>query len=73
MNEKEIARKLYTKIEFALTDKKISRLRMAKDLKISKSYIADLLLNLKMGKLISLRYLLRIQEYLKISLIFFDI
>lgn len=72
MKENEIAKKLYIKIDFSMRKSKIRNYQLAEKIGISMQYMSDLLLALKDGKLIHLKYLLKIQEILGEAFIFFD-
>ena len=71
MQEFENARIMYNKIDLSLNDKKIPRYKFAKSIGIPNSTFSDYMKNLKSGKFIPLKILIRIQEDLKINLVKF--
>lgn len=70
-NEKEIAQKLYEKINKEILKKGLTYLKVAENIGSSKQNFSDQMKNLKNGKYITIRFLLKLQEALEIDLIFF--
>lgn len=73
LTEKEIAKKMYSKIDMKIFEKKLTYQEVAKNIGTSKQNFSDQMLNLKGGKFINLRTLLKIQNFLGIKLISFYI
>ncbi|WP_278572531.1 hypothetical protein [Fusobacterium ulcerans] len=73
MKEKEIAKKIYTKIDMEIFEKKLTYKEVAENIGTSNQNFSDQMNNLKKGKFITLRNLLKIQNFLEIKLIEFYI
>lgn len=73
MKEKEIAKKIYTKIDMKIFEKNLTYKEVAKNIGTSNQNFSDQMNNLKKGKFITLRNLLKIQNFLEIKLIKFYI
>lgn len=73
MDEKEIAQKLYSKIDLVIFEKKLTYKEVAKNIGTSNQNFSDQMNNLKKGKFITLRTLLKIQNFLEMKLIEFYI
>lgn len=73
MKEKEIAKKIYQKIDMAIFEKNLTYQEVAKNIGTSKQNFSDQMGNLKKGRFVTLRILLKIQEFLKVKLIEFYI
>lgn len=73
MKEKEIAKKIYTKIDMKIFEKNLTYKEVAKNIGTSNQNFSDQMNNLKKGKFITLRNLLKIQNFLEIKLIEFYI
>lgn len=71
MTEKEIAKKLYSKIDMKIFEKNLTYQEVAKNIGTSKQNFSDQMANLKKGKFITLRILLKIQNFLEIKLVSF--
>ncbi len=71
--EKEIAQKLYSKIDLYLREKKINRYEVANKMGHRKQAVSEILLKLKDGKFPRLQNLLKLQEALGITIIFFNL
>ncbi|MEG9320443.1 hypothetical protein [Fusobacterium varium] len=71
MEEKEIAQKLYIKIDMSIFEKKLTYKEVAKSIGTSNQNFSDQMKNLKKGRFITLRTLLKLQDFLKIQLISF--
>lgn len=71
--EKEIAQKLYSKIDLYLREKKINRYEIANKMGRRKQAVSEILLKLKDGKFPRLQNLLKLQEALGITIIFFNL
>lgn len=72
-NEKEIAQKLYSKIDLYLREKKINRYEVANKMGRRKQAVSEILLKLKDGKFPRLQNILKLQEALGITIIFFNL
>lgn len=70
-NEKEISKKLYNKINKKIAEKNLTYREVAKNIKTSNQNFSDQMKNLKNGKYITIRFLVKLQNYLGIELIFF--
>ena len=73
MKEKEIAKKIYTKIDMEIFEKKLTYKEVAENIGTSNQNFSDQMNNLKKGKFITLRNLLKIKNFLEIKLIEFYI
>lgn len=73
MDEKEIAQKLYSKIDMAIFEKKLTYKEVAKNIGTSNQNFSDQMINLKKGKFITIRTLLKIEKFLGLNLISFDL
>jgi len=73
VKEKEIAQKLYSKIDLYLRENKINRYEIATRMGHRKQAVSEILLKLKDGKFPRTQSLLKLQEALGISIIFFNI
>lgn len=73
LKEKEIAKKIYQKIDMAIFEKNLTYQEVAKNIGTSKQNFSDQMGNLKKGRFVTLRILLKIQEFLKVKLIEFYI
>lgn len=71
--EKEIAQKLYSKIDLYLRENKINRYEVANKMGRRKQAVSEILLKLKDGKFPRLQNLLKLQETLGITIIFFNL
>lgn len=71
--EKEIAQKLYSKIDLYLREQKINRYEVANKMGRRKQAVSEILLKLKDGKFPRLQNLLKLQEALGITIIFFNL
>lgn len=69
--EKEISKKLYTKINKEITKKNLKYREVAEKIGTSNQNFSDQMKNLKNGKYITIRFLIKLQEFLEIDLIFF--
>ncbi|CAK7071058.1 hypothetical protein [Fusobacterium varium] len=73
MEEKEIAQKLYTKIDMEIFERKLTYKEVAKNIGTSNQNFSDQMKNLKKGKFVTIKILIKIQNFLKIDLISFKI
>ena len=73
VKEKEIAQKLYSKIDLYLRENKINRYEIATRMGHRKQAVSEILLKLKDGKFPRTQSLLKLQEALGIHIIFFNI
>lgn len=73
VKEKEIAQKLYSKIDLYLRENKINRYEIATRMGHRKQAVSEILLKLKDGKFPRTQSLLKLQEALGINIIFFNI
>ena len=71
--EKEIAQKLYSKIDLYLRENKINRYEVANKMGHRKQAVSEILLKLKDGKFPRIQSLLKLQEALEMPIIFFDL
>lgn len=71
VKEKEIAQKLYSKIDLYLRENKINRYEIATRMGHRKQAVSEILLKLKDGKFPRTQSLLKLQEALGINIIFF--
>lgn len=71
--EKEIAQKLYSKIDLYLRENKINRYEVANKMGHRKQAVSEILLKLKDGKFPKIQSLLKLQEALEMPIIFFDL
>lgn len=71
--EKEIAQKLYLKIELFMRENNTNRHRIAEKMGHRKQSVSEIMLRLKDGKFPRISSLLKLQEALGTTLIFFDI
>ncbi len=69
--EKEISRKLYRKITREISRKNLKYREVAEKIGTSNQNFSDQMNNLKNGKYITIRFLIKLQEFLEIDLIFF--
>ncbi len=69
--EKEISRKLYRKITKEISRKNLKYREVAEKIGTSNQNFSDQMKNLKNGKYITIRFLVKLQEFLGIDLIFF--
>lgn len=69
MNEKNIAEKIYVKINNKIIEKKVTYYQVAKDLEMSHQNFSDQMKNLKEGRFIKLKTILKLQTYLQLELI----
>lgn len=69
--EKEISRKLYRKITKEISKKNLKYREVAGKIGTSNQNFSDQMKNLKNGKYITVRFLVKLQEFLGIDLIFF--
>lgn len=69
--EKEISRKLYRKITREISRKNLKYREVAEKIGTSNQNFSDQMKNLKNGKYITIRFLVKLQEFLGIDLIFF--
>ncbi len=69
--EKEISRKLYRKITKEISKKNLKYREVAEKIGTSNQNFSDQMKNLKNGKYITVRFLVKLQEFLGIDLIFF--
>lgn len=72
-NYEKIAKNIYSKIDIFLRENKMNRYEIADKIGVSKQTISDILLKLKDGKFPKLKTLLKLQDYLGIELIFFNL
>ncbi|MEX6519040.1 hypothetical protein AB6N29_03515 [Fusobacterium animalis] len=73
VKEKEIAQKLYSKIDLYLRENKLNRYEIAVKMGRRKQAVSEILLKLKDGKFPRTQNLLKLQEALGINIIFFNI
>lgn len=71
--EKEIAQKLYLKIELFMRENNTNRHKIAEKMGHRKQAVSEIMLRLKDGKFPRISSLLKLQEALGTTLIFFDI
>lgn len=71
--EKEISRKLYRKITKEISKKNLKYREVAEKIGTSNQNFSDQMKNLRNGKYITIRFLVKLQEFLGIDLIFFCI
>ena len=71
--EKEIAQKLYSKIDLYLRENKINRYEVANKMGHRKQAVSEILLKLKDGKFPRIQSLLKLQEALEMPIIFFSL
>ena len=69
--EKEISRKLYKKITKEISKKNLKYKEVAEKIGTSNQNFSDQMKNLKSGKYITIRFLIKLQEFLEIDLVFF--
>ncbi|MCF2625277.1 helix-turn-helix transcriptional regulator [Fusobacterium perfoetens] len=69
--EKEISKKLYAKITKEISKKNLRYREIAEKIGTSNQNFSDQMKNLRNGKYITIRFLIKIQEFLDIDLIFF--
>lgn len=69
MEEKKIAIKFYEKINEKILEKNTTYYKIAENLGMSQQNFSDQMKNLKKGKFIKIKTILRLQEYLGIELI----
>ena len=69
--EKKISKKLYTKINREISKKNLKYKEVAEKIGTSNQNFSDQMKNLKNGKYITIRFLIKLQEFLDIDLIFF--
>ena len=72
-NYEKIAKNIYSKIDIFLRENKMNRYEIADKIGVSKQTISDILLKLKDGKFTKLKTLLKLQDYLGIEIIFFNL
>lgn len=71
--EKEIAQKLYSKIDLFLRENNLNRYEVANRMGHRKQAASEILLKLKDGKFPRLQSLLKLQEALGLPIIFFNL
>lgn len=69
--EKEISKKLYKKITKEISKKNLRYREIAEKIGTSNQNFSDQMKNLKNGKYITIRFLVKLQDFLEIDLIFF--
>lgn len=67
----ELSKKIYSKIDLLLREKKVNRYEAAEKIGISKQAFSDMLLRMKDGQMPKLTTLLSLQDFLEEEIIFF--